>query len=622
MGKKKSFLDKKKATTYQLVLNDAEDGEDAPRIGLQAIKQGGKWITDDGEAAHLDPLAGAGEDYDEVDEWIQGNIHPSERAAVRPARPGGAAASFPWHLFTDGPSGAEEHGPAWGARRKEIMELGLPDDGYDYLKHLRAPAPAPPTAALPATASAAAADGRIVVGEQRKPKGEKAAPAVGGGGPTIFLPALEPAQDVAPDAREFDARALVLGQAATDEAAAEGRSNAVSAAARPVEELRARERRMREELDAVMAALEEGGSDAGDELEDDFVLLSTQGPASGAAETEDEDEEGSEGAESEGGAEGEVGRSEAGSDVAAMNAQFDRVAMEYDDEDIGSLEDEEGEIRGRAPAARFADVFDEFIETHAGAKARERGTAYAAPADGGGDGGFVACAAFDGAREGYVFRAGPQGPGYYRDDAGGESGEEWLDEEAAVARAALARTKALAEKFQYGVQAVESDQERAAREAREARELRRMMEKPRERWDCESMASMRSNALHHPGRIGAPPKPASRAGADGAAPAPVKLSAQGVPVGYVRRAPARGEEAGSEDGGEDEHPAPPNSAAPKARTKGESAEERRARKQAVKDQKRARREEKKRSTAVFKGVMQQAQRQQAGMGQASSVIKL
>jgi hypothetical protein len=41
-------------------------------------------------------------------------------------------------------------GPCWGVqdpppdnmseeRRRELIEMGFPDDGYDYLKHMRAP---------------------------------------------------------------------------------------------------------------------------------------------------------------------------------------------------------------------------------------------------------------------------------------------------------------------------------------------------------------------------------------------------------------------------------------------------------------------------------------------------
>lgn len=87
MGRRKPFIDKKSATTYSLLYGNSEEQQ------LQApdAVQGNGTVTQ-GRAVDFAPWA------------------PEE---------------VTWDL-------SEE-------KRKEIVELGLPDDGYDYLKHLKDP---------------------------------------------------------------------------------------------------------------------------------------------------------------------------------------------------------------------------------------------------------------------------------------------------------------------------------------------------------------------------------------------------------------------------------------------------------------------------------------------------
>ena len=81
-------------------------------------------------------------------------------------------------------------------RRQELIEMGFPDDGYDYLKHMRA-------------GSRAAAGTAELVGS--------AAPAEpSAAGPAVFVPAAlrQPLED---DEKMFDARQLVIHEPATDD---------------------------------------------------------------------------------------------------------------------------------------------------------------------------------------------------------------------------------------------------------------------------------------------------------------------------------------------------------------------------------------------------------------------
>jgi hypothetical protein len=100
MGRRKRFIDKKNATTYYLVHKGVEDDNDA--IELQG----------DRELATAEDIA-------------KRRVEVTKQAAAK------HPLSF---LFVDEDDIVqnEEH-------RAEILELGLPDDGYNYLKHIRAP---------------------------------------------------------------------------------------------------------------------------------------------------------------------------------------------------------------------------------------------------------------------------------------------------------------------------------------------------------------------------------------------------------------------------------------------------------------------------------------------------
>ena len=117
------------------------------------------------------------------------------------------------------------------------------------------------------------------------------------------------------------------------------------------------------------------------------------------------------------------------------------------------------------------------------------------------------------------------------------------------------------------------------------------------RWDCDSVLSLRSNADNHPALLGEPGRRRWRPNPDPKDPSPaIRLSAKtGLPVGFTGAANEHGgrgggdggvragSEAGAGGGCRDGASAADNSVATAARRRGESAEEKRERKAAVKD---------------------------------------
>ena len=148
-----------------------------------------------------------------------------------------------------------------------------------------------------------------------------------------------------------------------------------------------------------------------------------------------------------------------------------------------------------------------------------------------------------------------------------------------------------------------------------ATELVRIAAEPRDRWDCETIVSTYSNLENRPAVLdgGAPRRQrggAALSAAGGAAlPAQIRLGKTGLPVEFVptrAKAAAAEERSDSEDddsdGGADVGPG----AAWRAdtRRKGETAEEKRARKAAVKEGRREARAQKKETKGLFKAAQQ------------------
>jgi hypothetical protein len=175
MGKKKSFIDKKTATTYSLIFRSQEEAADAP----------------DGPDRVLVPHVGEPTTEDQRDTGDEGRRWP---------------ASHPLAWL----HAAETNKVGDDARRREIVGMGLPDDGYDYTKHLRVVGNQPASSLVENTAGKAGVKGDVVVGAGDE---EEAVVA----GPSVFIPAVHAEHVPVKDEKTVDASKLVLhGKAADD----------------------------------------------------------------------------------------------------------------------------------------------------------------------------------------------------------------------------------------------------------------------------------------------------------------------------------------------------------------------------------------------------------------------
>ena len=100
MGKSRPYIDRKQASSYNLIYRNAEAGEDATDR---------QWV---------DTSRGVG-------------VGRPDAEAVQQHRAAAPRAPHIPRWFQDEVDDISED------RRKELIELGFPDDGYDYLKHLR-----------------------------------------------------------------------------------------------------------------------------------------------------------------------------------------------------------------------------------------------------------------------------------------------------------------------------------------------------------------------------------------------------------------------------------------------------------------------------------------------------
>lgn len=125
MGKKKRFIDKKNSATFHLLARDSSDNQPSAADPVFVRVDSNPFSTPQGFSSQDDDdLAGApdsagfgGDDSASIFADAPDDVDSDEEAA-RPNPP-------------PPPSGLPEH------VRREILELGLPDDGYNYLLHLR-----------------------------------------------------------------------------------------------------------------------------------------------------------------------------------------------------------------------------------------------------------------------------------------------------------------------------------------------------------------------------------------------------------------------------------------------------------------------------------------------------
>ncbi|KAG1671900.1 hypothetical protein FOA52_003467 [Chlamydomonas sp. UWO 241] len=358
-------------------------------------------------------------------------------------------------------------------------------------------------------------------------------------------------------------------------------------------------------------------------------------------------------------------RSDRKGELGGLDDRFEVLAAQYEDEEVGELDpDGDGDglgalgggaaakARGTARISDFAGLMDEFLAEQAEME-RALDAADGSPAAGSRGG---AAAQVGGAHEDHV-------GGDEYDDIAGLGGSDDEGERASVASAARARGDGGAhggngpsvEMDMRGMHAMPSHlcrkmesldvadaaavaktRERlAAAEVAAALhggvsvlgggtstapdgavplgdvfdvEVRQVVVERDDRWDCESVLSLRSNSTNHPGRIA---EPQARIGdRKGGA---IKINAKtGMPSSMRVEATAAGgaipegdedaDESGSEasSGGHVEDGEEGRSAVIMERKKGETAEEKKARKSAVKDGQRAARASKKELKTMYK----------------------
>lgn len=564
-GKRKPFIEKSKATTYNLLYRASEvqvDGEDAgPERELVEVSRGVGIGRPDAEAA-----TGAA---------VQGSRYP-------PGHP----LSF---LQEPPPDNMSEQ------RRQELIQLGFPDDGYDYLKHMRAP-------------------GR---GGTANLEGQTA-DADAFAGPSIFVPATRSNTRLEDDLKVFDASRLTLHQAAEDEDSAVDASGGVTAFSRQRERLRQAEAQEFEEMERYLEDLEE--EEEGD-LEDDFIMSATQAAAEEEAERQaaaardsahsgaghsaadysknsDSDAASSRSSQSDwaedveqdaqqsvaGAKPGSIAstywrpeRSDRKNLLSVVDERFEHLALDYDESDIGSLDEEDPRANGHADLDAFGALMDDFLAHHdeSGAAAapeaqRLHGAAYKSAAEAA----ISGCAA-----------------------------------DRALATKTLERAKEVVREGDTDGPPVQ---------------LRELPIAAQDRWDCESVLSLRSNLDNHPASIA---EPQSRArsrqqmlGSERGSSAFIPLSRHtGIPLGYSNRdrhsranaqaAALQAAESAVENGNSSDGSDGGGFIAP-PRRKGETAAEKQARKQLVKEAKRAARAAKKETKVMYK---QEFSRQQRAM---------
>ncbi|GBG61856.1 hypothetical protein CBR_g23809 [Chara braunii] len=520
--------------------------------------------------------------------------------------------------------------------RREILEMGFPDDGYDYTKHLR----------------------RI-----------RSAAGSGSGGGATFIPAAKPRLQLPPDVKAFDSSAVrVSGVVADQQAVEQGLLMA------EMDSLSKRTREIRcvggvppRAIDPdVLAALEstedeaEGADDdaeGGDDLEDDFVAMANEdGEMSQSVE---EAQGGSEAVEGEmgdkrrskqpvernglrrdksaakrheaddedenefddGGGYGDNDDGDDGDDheelqgtpryttsakerpKRLLDEQFEQLTLrEYADDD-DELEGDP-EARGHADITEFSEALEEFLSTS---------EATLRP---------YHCLKVD------DVKAEASGEGAdLREKAGDAHSSEHTSPSTFDLGAKMALSRRQADEVEgRATQAAGVEEGEEDSESEEEWEDVYEEEDEREKWDCETIVSTYSNLDNHPARIGAG-NGTKKKGVKGSSaekgslqvtPGFIRLGGrQQLPVDFLPKREERGahgkEAKGQEGvkteakGGADaEEVARPGGrrAGPRG---GETAEERKARKAMVKEERREARAAKKALKLMFKDEGRRAQ---------------
>lgn len=342
-------------------------------------------------------------------------------------------------------------------------------------------------------------------------------------------------------------------------------------------------------------------------------------------------------------------RDDLGADARDVDERFEAMARGYDSDEIGELDEDDPRIFGHAELDRFGHVMDEFVKEHA----KEQYRTAADVLEGGANADEMDAAErdrdfFD--DDGDERGGGPRAPRVTEDDVEDAFGSMI----ATRRRAGLPLPEHLVKEMTLGdapgsggasdevARRFEMEEDGPAA-APDGSEIAYLETKPRDNWDCETIVSTYSNLENHPSLIDEPhggsrrKKKKGRGGAggegaeDGGATegaAVIRLSeSNGLPVDYVQSRRGRGRggslltaanlaavaeahEEGDADfdddnacegsGGEDDEMEDGEAWRSNIRRKGETPEEKRARKAAVKQGRRDARAAKKGLKTTFK----------------------
>ena len=583
--KKTPFIDKKTADRFTLVfVSDGESSDDEPdRAGDAGAGPSG---SGGGSGLGLAPASQVGKHT--VRGQHGGNGGGGDAGAGGPPIPPHMLAP-PWWAGMGG-GGESQLGES---KRREIVELGLPDDGYDYTKHMRKMHTQVPMGAAP--------DSQVVQD------------AAVEGGAVAFVPAKEVNNQLEADKKVYDARGRAI----------EG--------AKPSK--------------AMEAIFDEVGSQAGSdvgELEDDFVAMALAGgPAPGEEDVDEEeelmralgltkrkDDEDDDYDDDYAALEGEATeRAERSAALQIMEEQFAALEAEYDDDDIGELDEDDAAVRGDKTLEDFAELLegggllevkrDEYDPSLG--ETLKWGVKYEQNVES-----DLKVRASCGRRA-----AGqcPRLPGVMRLvtlQVPTPRGLTCFLPGRALALCACARVHACPQ-AKIAALAEKADEAPAPTDT-ELAPVRAF----REHWDCETIVSTYTNTENHPSVIDLAPADrqpkmvgdAGTKGARAALPGVLRLDARGMPImsdgsgaAGVRRGRIERIDEGDDEEGEAGEPKSLNKS-----HKGESAEEKKARKAAVKAAQREARALKKEYKNAFKKESARQNKSRSNQGSASTTV--
>ena len=552
MGKNK-FIDKKKAKTYALVYKSGEPEESDGSVEDGAVQD---------RVLHEHGSSRKELSDEELEKYRAKQGHP-----------------LAWLMEERGLGGSQNSLDE--KRRHELIELGFDDDGYDYLQHLRSlESRAKGSSSLEEVVEKkeeeeeeklVISEKGISVGKQKQPQTS----GTGGTGDGVFVKAPVahvPEEDVA----LFDASQLTVMQQVDDDKEVTGMMGGVTAFAKKTEKTDKKNyelseiERMMEEAEKYTDEYERILGDG--DLLDDFILTATEmtrGEGEENYEIEEENEEDysedsleyySDGLSSitddtlEKSSQvpkrpGSIAstywreeRQDRKNLLSVIDEQFEHLALEYDEDELGDMDDMAEGIRGTADVTEFESILDDFIKDHP-----KRGDANTV--------------------KGKLFLAEEM-------ERHGFS-NEYADVAIKMAKEAIRRAEE-----------VEEDPDKPAANAHIEIDPR-VFEKEHNKWDCESVLSLRSNIYNHPGTI---TEPVTKG------PMTIKLNKDGLPVEYM---PGREFVSTKPSRGDEDFIRLPNPAVPSTRKKDESVEEKKARKSAVKAAKREARANKKEMKVLF-----------------------